>query len=266
MNINRENVRQAFREYIEPYDIKDVKIALKVAHTYRVAELCDAIARGEGLTKEEQDLAWLCGMLHDIGRFEQLRRYNTFVDAKSIDHARFGASLLFEEGLIRRFCADSVEDDLIQAAVYWHSAYRLPEEMDERTTMFANILRDADKADIFRVCIDTPVEEIYNTTIEELKHSQVSEEVMKSFYEEHATLRSLKKTVVDNIVGHISLAYELVYPSSRKLVEEQGYLEQLMQFQSDNPVTRQQFDAVREHMHAYLREGKAKMDKIACDI
>ncbi len=261
MKINRENVRQAFQEYIEPYDIKDVKIALKVDHTYRVAEICDAIARGEGLSKEEQDLAWLCGMLHDIGRFEQLRRYNTFVDAKSIDHARFGASLLFEEGLIRRFCADSLEDDLIQAAVYWHSAYRLPEEMDERTAMFANILRDADKADIFRVCIDTPVEEIYNATTEELKHSQVSEAVMESFHEEHATLRSLKKTVVDNIVGHISLAYELVYPSSRKLVEEQGYLEQLMQFQSDNPVTRQQFDAVREHMHAYLREGKAKVSQ-----
>ncbi len=255
MNINRENVRQAFREYIEPYDMNDTKIALKVAHTYRVADICDAIAAGEGLSNEEQDLAWLCGMLHDIGRFEQLRRYNTFVDAKSIDHARFGAELLFEQGQIRRFCAEDEEDGLIQAAVFWHSAYRLPEDMDGRTAMFANILRDADKADIFRVCIDTPVEEIYNATTEELKHSEISGAVLESFYEEHATLRSLKKTVVDNIIGHISLAYELVYPSSRRLVEQQGYLEQLMQFQSENPVTRQQFEALREYMHAYLQRA-----------
>lgn len=258
MNINRENVRQAFQEYIEPYDIKDTKIALKVAHTYRVADICDAIAGGEGLTGEEKDLAWLCGMLHDIGRFEQLRRYDTFVDAKSIDHARFGASLLFEEGLIRRFCKDAEEDDLIQEAVAWHSAYRLPENMDEKTAMFANILRDGDKVDIFRVCIDMPVEEIYNTTTEALKQSEVSQAVMESFYEEHATLRSLKKTVVDNIVGHISLAYELVYPTSRALAEKQGYLEQLMQFQSDNPVTRQQFADIRQYMHAYLRKGKER--------
>ena len=44
--------------------------------------------------------------------------------------------------------------------------------------MFCNILRDADKVDIFRVNVDTPAEDIYNVTTEELKNSQVSPEVM----------------------------------------------------------------------------------------
>ena len=60
---------------------------LKIDHTYRVAALCEQIARSIPLTEEQTDHAWLAGLLHDVGRFEQLRRYGTFEDAKSIDHA-----------------------------------------------------------------------------------------------------------------------------------------------------------------------------------
>ena len=75
---------------------------------------------------------------------------------------------------------------------------------------------------------------------------------MQAFFEEHAVLRSLKKTPVDNIVGHISLVYELVYPISRRLVYEQGYLNKLMDFQSELPETNVQFAKIREKMAAYI--------------
>ena len=65
-----------------------------------MADLCERIAKSLKLSQEDTDLAWLSGMLHDIGRFEQLRRYHTFSDAQSIDHARFAVELLYEEGLI----------------------------------------------------------------------------------------------------------------------------------------------------------------------
>lgn len=65
-------------------------------------------------------------------------------------------------------------------------------------------------------------------------------------------LRSLKKTPVDHLVGHISLVYELVYPISRKLVYEQGYLDKLMNFQSELSETNAQFAKIREKMAAYI--------------
>ena len=37
------------------------------------------------LDEYETDVAWLTGMLHDVGRFEQIKRYNTFNDAQSVD-------------------------------------------------------------------------------------------------------------------------------------------------------------------------------------
>ena len=120
---------------------------------------------------------------------------------------------------------------------------------------FCHILRDADKIDILRVNIETPLEDIYNCTTEELVSCRITEEVMESFREHHAVLRSKKKVPVDHVVGHISLTYELVYPMSMKLMAQQGYLEKLMHFQSENPETGKQFEEIREVMHRFLEDA-----------
>lgn len=252
MKIDRQKVLQVFAAYVENYNSQDEKVRLKIEHTYRVSELCERIAGSLNLKKEEVDLAWLLGILHDVGRFEQLRNYGTFVDALSIDHARYGAEILFEQGKIRDYIEESTEDALLRTAVAYHSAYRLPEGLDERTKMFCQILRDGDKIDILKVNVDFPLEEIYNVTTEELRSCQVSEPVMEAFKERHAVLRSLKKTPVDNVVGHISLVYELVYPRSLELVKEQGYIKKLMDFKSDDQETEKQFEEIRKIMSEYL--------------
>lgn len=254
MQIDRKKVKSVFAAYVENYNSKDEKVRLKIEHTYRVAELCEQIAKSIGCTEYEADLSWLTGMLHDIGRFEQLKNYGTFIDAESIDHAVYGADILFKEGKIRDYIEDSEEDELIENAVRFHSAYRLPESFDERTKKFSDILRDADKVDILKVNVDFPLEEIYNVTTEELRNAEVTTEVMESLQEKQATLRSLKKTSVDHVVGHISLVFELVYVESVRVVKEQGYLEKLLSFQSWNEKTREQFQKIRAVMEEYLVE------------
>lgn len=256
MEINREGALEAFRRYVENYDIEEEKIRLKVEHTYRVSGLCQKIAESINLSKEDVDLAWLIGLLHDIGRFEQLRRYGTFIDEVSMNHGAYGAKLLFDEGRIREYVKDSKEDKLIWEAVNSHNAYRIPEDLDRRTGMFCHIIRDADKIDILKVNVDFPLEEIYNVTSGELKNAQITEAVMQCLREEKAVLKALKKTVADNLAGHISLVFELVYPVSLNLVKKQGYLERMMHFESENPMTKKQFAEIREIMGKYLERGK----------
>lgn len=268
IKFDRTHVRKVFQTYTDAYDASDEKIKLKIDHTYRVAELCGRIARSEGLPDADVELAWLLGMLHDVGRFEQLRRYGTFNDAASVDHAGLGADILFGDpaepegdvtgGSIRDYILEMGEDDLIEIAIRVHSAYRIPENLDPRTERLCHILRDADKIDILKVNVEVPLEEIYNTTTEELRNAEVSECVMESFYEHHATLRSIKRTPVDHVVGHISLVYELVFPESLCIVKEQGYLEQLMNFESWNPKTRKQFGELRVEMEKYLKSRLRK--------
>ncbi len=259
MKIDREKVKKVFAEYVRHYDAEDPKIRLKILHTYKVSELCEEIAHDlfgttemtEASAQENIDLAWLIGMLHDIGRFEQVRRYHTLLDAESVSHATLGIEILFEEGMLTRFIKVNPEDPdigLIRAAIAYHSDYRIPGDLDERTKMYCQILRDADKLDIFRVNCETPLEDIYHISKEELMHAEVSEEVMENFMQRQATPREIRKTPVDYVVGMISMAFELVYPISRKIASHQGYLDRLLDFPSDNEKTRRQFADMKKFM------------------
>lgn len=248
MRIDRERVTRVFREYAGRYDAADSKVRLKIEHTFRVAELCERIALNQGLDREEVDLAWLSGMLHDLGRFEQLRRFGTFDDSKSIDHAACGVQILFGEGKIRDYTDSGEEDALLRDVIACHSAYEVPKEYGERTALFANILRDGDKIDILRVNVEVPPEEIYNVSPEELREAEVTPQVLEAFLQGGTVLRSLKRTSVDNLVSHASLVYGLVFPISLRIVKEQGYLERLLDFESRNPETRQTFALLRERL------------------
>ncbi len=252
MKIDKKHVREAFAAYVKNYDDSDEKIKLKIDHTYRVSELCQKIAQSQELLPQDAELSWLTGMLHDIGRFEQLKNYHTFNDAESVDHAGCGADILFREGKIRDYIADPSADALLEQVIRVHSIYRLPETLTRRERIFAEILRDADKIDIIKVNVEVPIEEIYNVTTQELANAEVTESVMQSFYERHAVLRSLKRTAVDNLAGHISLVYELVYPLSLKIVMEQGYLKKMMEFQSENKKTQEQFAEIRKQIKNYV--------------
>lgn len=286
MKINREHIKKTFQEYTDRYDSTNPKIKLKIDHTYRVANLCEQIAQSLELSAAEVDLAWLSGMLHDVGRFEQLRRYNTFSDAQSIDHARFAVELLYDEGLIADYVPEISTTELVADARTWrsmggvnesptaqsedmplsdilqtlriaigeHSAYRIQKGLDERTRMFCQILRDADKVDIFRVICDTPMEEVYGFQTKDILRSAITPEVMQAFYEHHAVLRKLKKCPADYIVAHGSLTFELVYPESLRIAKEQGYLKQMMSFQSENPDTAEIFENLRKDLNGYLEE------------
>lgn len=252
MTIDRARALRAFADYVRPYNAADPKVRLKIAHTERVAALCERIARSEGWSEPEICLGWLCGLLHDVGRFEQLRRFGTFDDARSIDHAAASAAVLFEGGAIRDYIEDPAEDALLRTAVATHSLYRLPEGLDARTLAFCNLVRDADKVDILRVNVETPMEDIYNVSREALRQSPVTPAVVNAFYEHHAVRRNLKQHPADHAVGHASLVFELVYPESLRAVWEQGYIFQLLDFATDNPETARTFAALRAHMRAYL--------------
>lgn len=251
--IDRDKVKNAFAAYVERYNAKDEKIKLKIDHTYRVAALCDRIARSEHLKDEEVEFAWLCGMLHDVGRFEQVRIYNTFNDSQSVDHGKLGAKILFDEGKIYDY-VDQPEGfaKMLRDVIECHSAYRIPTDFNEKTVLFANILRDADKVDILKVNVDTPMEEIYNASTEDLQTEQITDKVMESFFGETCVLHALKRTTVDYVVGHISLVFELVFTESVRIAAAQGYLDRLMNYQSQNPYTLEQFKQIREHMARYI--------------
>lgn len=126
MNIDRHRVIQRFTAYVQKFDYTDAGVVLKYEHSMRVSRIIEDIARGISLSDGDVNLAWCIGVLHDIGRFEQLREYHTFIDYRSVDHAKYGAKYLFGEGHIRDFLTDASEDDVIRLAVGLHNVFQLP--------------------------------------------------------------------------------------------------------------------------------------------
>lgn len=254
MKIDRKKVRRVFDNYVSNYNYEDAKIKLKIYHTYRVAEISERIAKSLNFSSEDIDLAWLMGMLHDIARFEQEKQYGTFEDAKSIDHAKFGVKILFDEGMIRKFTDDNECDELIRDAISYHNMFIIPEDITERTRTFSNILRDADKIDILKVHTIVPFDKIYNVTLDQFYNEEVTKEVMESFMRKETVQRNLRKTAIDILVGDTALTFGLNFKESFKIVKEQGCLEKLLNFESKNSRTSKQIAELREFMHKFIAE------------
>lgn len=70
--------KEAFEAYLDEYDREDDKIHLKIVHTYGVVDDAEEISRRMGLAEEDVQLAKVIGLLHDIGRFEQIKRFDSF--------------------------------------------------------------------------------------------------------------------------------------------------------------------------------------------
>lgn len=259
MKIDRSKAQRAFSDYVAAYDTENQRITLKVEHSQRVADLCERIAKSNGMKQDDLDLAWVIGLLHDIGRFEQLRRWDTFSDARSTNHAKLGAEVLFSQlagappfegasgadslpaprrnpgialfaGLgpnkvrMRDFVEGAKEDDLIHTAIATHGDYRLPDDVPDRTRRFCNIVRDADKLDILHTIRMSDAETILGVSLDSLKKSRLSSSTLDAFAERHCVKRSDRVFPADYVVGFLCFAFELTYAESRKILVEQGDL------------------------------------------
>lgn len=269
--INREHVIREFNEYSGHYNADDPKIRLKIRHTFRVADISARIAESLDLPPDDRELAWLIGMLHDIGRFEQVRRYNTFVDAVSVNHAYLSADILFSEELIKRFLKtvdEGIKDEgikdvdpadsasvklnirdmpLIEKAVRLHNILNLPGDLSERELLFCQIIRDADKVDILHIMCETPFEDIYDVTWDEFLNSDISPEVYEDIMAGRTVDRAYTRTPMDHRIGHIAFVNGLVYPESRKIIREQGTLQELLNIYSTKPETKAKLLKIKEY-------------------
>ncbi|MDD6795634.1 MAG: HD domain-containing protein [Clostridiaceae bacterium] len=254
MFLDREKAVRAFNEYVEKYNSKDRKIKLKIDHTFRVTGICEEIARKLRMSDKDVDLAFFMGLLHDIGRFEQIKRYGTFDDSKSIDHAALAVEILFEEGKIRDFVEDDDEDELIMKAIRCHSAFAIPDNYNKREKTFSYLLRDADKIDIFKVSYEERPEDAFGVTHEQLTTSEISNGVMAAIKNHETVLSSIRSTPLDNIISRVALVFGIYYRESLDITEKQGYLSKLMEFKSENEETKNKIKEIKDIVRDYLKK------------
>jgi len=198
-------LEKAFDEYVSNYNLKNKDIKLKYTHSYRVMKLQEKYAKLLGFSKEDVELAKVIGLLHDLGRFEQLRVYKTYDDSKSIDHADYSCVQLFDKNEIKRFVKNEEWYPIIEFAIKNHNKRVLKKVSSERMMKHARLIRDTDKLDI--IFLIGTLKEIDVTPVK--RH--ISKEVLKQFYEKVEIDKKLIKNRNDYSVIRYAFAFDINY-------------------------------------------------------
>ncbi len=224
--LNSLNAKYA--DYVSTYRVDGVlppMMALKLAHTGHVVANAKLIAAGEGFDEQTSRVCEAAALLHDTGRYEQLKRYNTFRDSDSVDHAVFSHDIVVEQGWL-----DGVpEKQTILDAVLFHNRRDLPEGLDPLTLAAAQTVRDADKLDIFRVLEHqvattdwrNDCTAFWNLPTTARPNPAVLDAIRAGRPVEYQNIQSLADFVLIQVGW---MASGLVYATTRRLCAERGHL------------------------------------------
>lgn len=249
-----ERARRALQNYLKEYDQNDARVRLKIVHTFGVVACSEKIARGLELSAEEVELARIIGLLHDIGRFEQLKRFQSF-EPYTMDHAAYGVDILFgEEQRIRDFTDRRDWDSVICEAIARHSDFALKGITDTRTLLHARLIRDADKLDNCRVKLKEPVEVLLGITAREAGAQEITPEIYQNICDEKCILSADRKTRMDYWVSYLGHIFDINYLPTFQIIEEKDYITKIIRRISyQNPRTRIQMEEIQRILKAYVR-------------
>lgn len=252
--IDLVKAKSVFEEYTSSYNTDDPKIRLKVIHINHVTGNSRRIAQDLGLSEEEQELAELIGLLHDIGRFEQIRLYGTFADDKSVDHAEKGVEVLFADNNIRSFINTNQYDSIIRKAISNHNKLKVEENLSEREQLHCKIIRDADKLDIFRCFLTDKLEDLVHMESTDVSAEILSPETCEEFKKEKLMVFANCKTNMDFIVCILAFIYDFNFKETLKIIKERDYINRIVQrVNAKDEYTREKLNEIQEYAMGYIQ-------------
>jgi len=162
-SIDLAEYERCFTAYTEEFnDVPDAApLRLKVEHTFRVYDHAKRIVASledldapQGLWARDAAAcraAVLAALFHDCGRFPQFKRFRTFLDAASVNHAVLSFQTMRNRAFLLQESADV--RGLAHCAVLLHNRYSLSAKLNPRARFVTEVVRDADKLDIFRIMV-----------------------------------------------------------------------------------------------------------------
>lgn len=246
-----EKAKEIFNSYVNEFNKEQKGILLKIEHTYKVVFFSESIARSLHLNEEEILLTKIIALLHDIGRFEQIKQIGVFDDTK-IDHALLGCQILFEEKLIESFLETRKYDSLIEEAIRNHNTYKIDSQLTQKEKMFTQILRDADKLDIFRVKLEGPLDIMYSN-IQNISKETISTEVFETLIDKQTIGRNQCETNLDKWLMSIGFIFDINYSYSFSYIQEKKYIDLILNmFQYEKEETNQEIQSIRSIAKDYI--------------
>lgn len=228
-------------------------ILIKEKHTGYVTANCIELAKFLKLSPHDAELAEIIGLFHDVGRFRQYSIYKTFNDADSEDHADLALKVIDELEFFKELSAQDYA--IVRFAIRNHNKKVIAPNDDERENLFAKIIRDADKLDIYRVLEPFLAQADADKMPNFIKStSKLVAEISPDFVEnfvtgEQADYRKIR-TNGDRKIVRLMWLYDVNFSWTMKKIVERGYIEKII---SNLPMD--------EHIAEGVRRLKLHVDK-----
>lgn len=257
--INIEKAKKELEFHIQKLEKKDNKTLRKEGHMYRVANISKKIAIALGLSQEHIQLAELIGLLHDIGRFEQYKKFDEKIDSKELDniqvfdHGKAGVEVLKENNYIRKFCEEKKYDDIIYTAIYEHNKYELTKGLEKDKELFCKIIKDADKIDLLEEAVF-----VYWQTPEEIKkieEGNLSTKMLQDFYNHKLANNRNRISQTDQILRFASFIYDIYFPHSYEIIKENDSVNKMIsRFDYKLQKTKEEMMKIKKIANEYIKE------------
>lgn len=244
--MNYKVTEQAFIKFLEQFDKENPKIAVKISHSYHVADLSNILAKRLNLNNEQRELLHIIGLLHDIGRFLQISKSGDYDDQKTkIDHGDLGVQYLFEKGHIKDFSIPKKYYHLVEIAIVNHNKLKIEDNLTDEELFFAKFIRDVDKIDIFR----------QNATINDAKvNDKIGELVKKAFYNHRLVDCSVIKNETDMFLCQLAYLFDINFKESYELLKETKNLELYLSMASTDKSYEKEFKEMKSILRDYLTQ------------
>jgi len=251
-----------FDDYVAGFygddDFMNANIELKDKHSRRVCDEMDYLSGELGLADNQKRIAEVIAILHDIGRFEQFVTYRTYNDTRSVNHCKLGLEILKKTEILKD--ADPQEKKLILTAIGLHGRRELPASLDGDGLLFSQMIRDADKIDIYYVV--TSYYKQYQQDPDAFKleielpdePEYLPEVVQKILRGDRIDYRSLR-TWNDMKLCQLSWVYDINFVPALKRIAEKGYIELIVSYLPQTEDIEKVHRKIRDYMDERMKKG-----------
>jgi len=215
----------------------EANIKIKFAHTDRVRENIIIIARTLEMNEGDLNLAQAIAILHDVGRFEQLRDFGSFDDRKTLDHALLGLKVMNRSKVLCRL--PKRDRNLIRRSIWDHNKYRIPDSEKAEVALFSKLIRDADKLDILGIVAEHFESRDHhpNRALDFglADEPQLTQNPVSYILQEKMVKIDDLRTLGDMRLLYLSWIFDINFPATFVAIKERNYPEKLLSGISAQP-------------------------------
>lgn len=260
-----DNLKDWFTDFVRGHysngdDFLNENVHLKECHTHRVCNEMRQLSLALGMNDSDALLAETIALLHDVGRFPQFKQYRTYKDQISENHCLLALKVLNEHDMLA--CLTNDEKVVVEKAIEFHGTKDIP-EMDERSSHFTKMIRDADKIDIYQLlienyCILAGEPEKFKWELEYPDTPECNPEIIQLIMSNQLIGYDLLGTINDAKLLQLGWVFNIYFDWTLKEIHERGYLQAIIDLLPETEEVIKVTDYILQYVND--RIGKDKTD------